>query len=212
MKIIGLTGGIASGKSTVSRMMREAGLDVHDADAEVHRLMAAGGGAVELVASAFGKEVVAEDGAIDRGRLGRIVFGDARSLRRLERILHPMVTAAREDCIARLEGQGARALVIDVPLLFETGGEGACDYVIVCACAESTQRERAMKRPGMTPGRFRAIVESQMPLARKRQRADAVIDTDASLDETRAMLSEVLRRVLGDEFELDGGNDARDRA
>ena len=196
MKIIGLTGGIASGKTTVAGMFAEAGIDVHNADAEVHGFLGPGGAAVRPVAEAFGDEVVAPDGGIDRALLASRVFGDDRLRRRLESILHPMVAAARDAFIESRRRAGAPAVALDVPLLFETGGERMCDFVVLCACDVETQRARAMARPGMTEEKFTAIVKSQMPLEQKRAKTDVVIDTSLGLDDVKSQLWRILRQEL----------------
>ena len=195
MKIIGLTGGIATGKSTTATMLRDRGIPVHDADAVVHRLMAANGAAVQPVIDRFGDSVLASDGSIDRQALGGIVFKNAADRRQLESIIHPLVTADRDDFLAESRSMGALLVVLDVPLLYETGGDAACDFVILCDADSATQRDRGMARSGMTEQKWDAILASQMPMEDKRARADAVIETQYGLEAARRQLDEILDRI-----------------
>ena len=173
MRIVGLTGGIAMGKSTAARQLRRMGLPVNDADAVVHRLYARGGPAVAAVQARFPEAV--RDGAVDRLALGRAVFGRPEALRALERILHPLV---RQETAAFLKRQARRRrplVVLDIPLLFETGGEALCDYVVTVSAPAFLQRQRALARPGMTPEKLAGILARQTPDAVKRRRADCVV-------------------------------------
>lgn len=173
MRILGLTGSIGMGKSTAAAMVRRLGWPVHDADATVHRLMAEGGKAVPAIAAAFAGVVV--DGAVNRGALGQRVFGDPVALRRLEAILHPLVRA-EENLFLRIQARSRRKLVVlDIPLLFETGGDRRCDAVAVVSCPAFLQAQRVLARPGMTLARLRAIRTQQMGDEQKRRRADFVI-------------------------------------
>ena len=183
MLVIGLTGSIGMGKSTAAAMLRRLGLPVHDADAAVHALMARGGAAVAPVERAF--PGVTEAGAIDRRRLAAQVLGDPQALERLEAILHPMARASARAFLARQARHGRTLAVLEIPLLFETGGEELCDAVIVVSAPASTQRARVLSRPGMTEARYRAILERQMPDAEKRRRADFVVQT--GLDKAHAL-------------------------
>jgi len=160
MVILGLTGSIGMGKTTVSRYFRSLGLPVYDADAEVHKLMAKGGRAVKAIEETFPD--VARKGTINRVALGKQVFGDAEALRRLESILHPLVW---------------QVVVLDVPLLLEAEADKLCDAVVVVTAPPFVQKPRVMSRPGMTEERFQAIMEEQMPDAEKRMRADFIINT-----------------------------------
>lgn len=182
MIILGLTGSIGMGKSTAARAFQSLGVPVFDSDAEVHALLAGGGEIANAVEAAF--PGVTRGGAIDRKALGARVFDDAAALKRLEAILHPAVGEARkiflEDCRAR----GEKLVVFDVPLLLETGGEAACDYVAVMSAPLDVQRRRVLKREGMTEERFAAIIAQQMPDEEKRARADFVISTDRPKEET----------------------------
>lgn len=175
MKILGLTGSIGMGKSTAAAMLRRLGVPVHDADATVHRLFAKGGKAVAAVGAEF--PGVVRDGAIDRPELGRRVFGDKAALKRLEAIVHPLVRAAETEFLERHARRRVSLVALDIPLLFETGGERRCDKVAVVTCPAFLQAQRVLKRPGMTAERLDAIRRQQMPDAQKRRRADFVIPT-----------------------------------
>lgn len=177
MKILGLTGSIGMGKSTAAAMMRRLGCPVHDADATVHRLLGKGGKAVAAIAAAFPGVVV--DGAVERGELGRRVFGDVAALRRLEAILHPLVRAEEGEFLRRHCRRRAKLVVLDIPLLFETGGHRRCDAVAVVSCPAFLQAQRVLARPGMTRSRLAAIRAQQMPDWRKRRRADFVVRSGA---------------------------------
>jgi dephospho-CoA kinase len=199
MIIIGLTGGIASGKSTTAAMFRELDIPVHDADTTVHEMMAAGGAAIDKVVEAFGRQVLARDGSIDRQRLGGEVFAAPDRRKMLESIIHPLVSASRDSFLAANRKDGTPIIVLDIPLLFETGGEALCDYVILCSVDADIQRQRALQRTGMTEAKLDAILQSQMPLATKSARADAVIETghgtDAAWQALLAILDGPVRRL-----------------
>jgi len=175
MKILGLTGSIGMGKSTAAGLLRRMGLPVHDSDATVHALFASGGAAVAAVDRAF--PGVVRNGAVDRAALGRVVFGDDRALKRLEAIVHPLVRAAERAFLERHRRRRVPLVVLDIPLLFETGGEKRCDVVAVVSCPAFLQAARVLARPGMTPERLEAIRAKQMPDWQKRRRADVVIPT-----------------------------------
>ena len=192
MIIVGLTGGIASGKSTTAAMIRERGIPVHDADAAVHEMMAPGGPGVDPVLAAFGADMLAADGSIDRQRLGTAVFADAARRQMLESIIHPLVAAHRDAFLQKHRQSGTMVAVLDIPLLFETGAETICAFVILCSAATDEQRRRALARDGMTNSKLDAIIESQMPLSEKRQRADAVIETDHGHAAARNALAAIL--------------------
>ena len=178
MKIVGLTGGIGMGKSTAAAAFRRAGVPVFDADATVHRLQAAGGAAVAAIGRAFPGTVV--DGRLDRVVLRRIVLADQAQIRVLEAILHPMVRAAQRRFLARARARGERLVVLDIPLLFETGGERRVDHVIVVSAPAAVQRARLRKRRRMSDSQIAAIIALQTPDAQKRRRADTVILTGLS--------------------------------
>jgi len=175
MIILGLTGSIAMGKTTTAAMLRRMGLPVHDADAAVHRLTGPGGSAVEAVGRAF--PGVVKKGAVDRGALGRKVLGDGAALKRLEGILHPLVRASERRFLARHARARTPLVVLDIPLLYETGGARRCDAVLVAHCRPALQRRRALARPGMDEARFRATLARQMPAREKLKRADFAVDT-----------------------------------
>lgn len=186
--IIGLTGSIGTGKSTTAKMFAEAGVPVFDADAEVHRLYTKGGRAVPLIRAVFPDAV--EDGAVVRERLAAHMRADPLNLEVLESFIHPMVGEARA---AFLETHAdAPAVLFDIPLLFETGGEGRVDTVVVVTCSPETQAERVLARPGMTEEKFRFILSQQMPDADKRARADFVISTENGLEAARESVRGVL--------------------
>ncbi|HEY2890467.1 MAG TPA: dephospho-CoA kinase [Dongiaceae bacterium] len=175
MKILCLTGSVGMGKTTAARMLRSMGIPVHDADAEVHRLLGRGGAAVKAVEAAF--PGVKSGRAIDRAALGRIVFVDPAALKRLEAILHPLVRQAERKFLAQSRREHRRLVVLDIPLLYETQGEGRCDGVIVVSAPKAIQHARVLARPGMTKERLAAIEARQMPDRQKRRRADIVIET-----------------------------------
>ena len=198
MIVIGLTGGIATGKSTTAKMIMDRGIPLHDADATVHKLMAAGGLATGPVANLFGADMLTAGGAVDRRRLGRVVFADTALRKQLEAVIHPLVAADRDAFLEEQRLAGAPVVVLDIPLLFETGAEALCDFVILCSAPDEVQRQRAMARDGMTKERLDAILASQMPLAEKRARADAEIDTGLGLDKAGAMLDSILEGPVRD--------------
>ncbi|MEC7305385.1 MAG: dephospho-CoA kinase [Pseudomonadota bacterium] len=198
MIVIGLTGGIATGKSTTAKMIMDRGIPLHDADATVHKLMAAGGPATGPVANLFGADMLTAGGAVDRRRLGRVVFADTALRKKLEAVIHPLVAADRDAFLEEQRLAGAPVVVLDIPLLFETGAEALCDFVILCSAPDEVQRQRAMARDGMTKARLDAILASQMPLAEKRARADAEIDTGLGLDKAGAMLDSILEGPVRD--------------
>jgi dephospho-CoA kinase len=196
MKVLGLTGSIGMGKSTAARMFRRLGIPVHDADAAVHRLMGKGGRAVATIAAAFPGAVVA--GRVDRPALGAKVFGNPAELRRLEKILHPLVQAEAQRFIRRHQARREKLVVLDIPLLFETGGEKRCDAVIVVTAPRFLQRARVLARPRMTPARLAEIEALQLPDREKRRRADFVIETGRGHRAALLQLHHVLRQVLGE--------------
>ncbi len=188
MIILGLTGSIGMGKSTVAGMLRDCGVPVFDADAEVRAMQAAGGSALPAIEAAFPGTTGPE--GLDRMALGQAVFNDRDALARLEAIMHPRV---RDAQAAFMAGHAAEPIVaLDVPLLFEKGGwKGVSATMVVSAPAE-IQRARVLARPGMTPAKFEQILATQLPDAEKRARADFVIDTGTSLDDTRR----AVRRIV----------------
>jgi dephospho-CoA kinase len=167
------------GKSTAAATLNRLGVPLFDADRAVHQLLAPGGGAVEKVASAF-PGVRAAKGGIDRSLLGQHVFADPEALVRLERIIHPMVEACEKRFLASARGRRESIVVFDIPLLFESRSERRCDYVLVVSAPRLVQRQRVLRRPGMTEKRLQAILSNQMPDHEKRRRADFVVQTGLS--------------------------------
>jgi dephospho-CoA kinase len=190
MKIIGLTGGIGMGKSFAARVFRRAHVPVFDADATVHRLQAKGGRAIPAIAGRF--PGVVQNGVLDRAALRRIVLADKTELRALEQILHPLVRAAQRGFIARARAAGKRMVVLDVPLLLETGGDRQVDHVVVVSAPAAVQRARVRARRRMSDSDISAMIALQMPDAAKRARADTVIRTGLS----RYHAQRAIRRFL----------------
>jgi dephospho-CoA kinase len=193
MKILGLTGSIGMGKTTAAAELRRLGIPVHDADRAVHRLQASGGAAVAPIAGAFPTAV--KDGAVDRPALGRIVFADAAALRRLEDIIHPLVRSAEKAFLACQRARGVPLVVLDIPLLFETGGEKRCDAVVVVTAPKFLQDSRVLKRPGMTRERLKDVLMRQMPDGEKRKRADYVVQTGLGRRHARNALLRIVKRL-----------------
>lgn len=194
MIVLGLTGSIGMGKSTTTAMFAEAGALIWNADDAVHALYAEGGAAVAPVGEAFPGVVI--DGAVDRSLLAGALGRDGDAFRRLEAIVHPLVVKGRLEALAAAEARGVRLAVLDIPLLFETGGDAAVDAVVVVTAPAAVQAERVLARPGMTRERFEAILARQLPDAEKRRRADFVIDTGAGLEAARARVDEIVGMVL----------------
>jgi dephospho-CoA kinase len=189
--ILCLTGSLGMGKSRTAGFFAEQGVSVHDSDAVVHALYA--GEAVPLIEQAFPGSTAG--GKVDRQKLAGMVLGDAAALARLEAIVHPLVAAERDKFLAAAQARGAPVVVIDVPLLFETGGERGCDAVIVVSAPPEVQKQRAFERPGMTEEKFAALVAKQMPDPEKRLRADFIVDSSQSFDHARAQVRDILRAV-----------------
>jgi dephospho-CoA kinase len=192
MIVVGLTGSIGMGKSNAAHVLRRLGVPVHDADGAVHKLMGPGGRAVRKVAEIFPQAAVGN--RIDRKVLGDLVFGDTPALRRLEAIIHPLVRQSSSAFLAAARRRRARIAVLDIPLLYESGGERFVDAVIVVSAPKQIQRQRVMARPGMTEEKFRAIVARQVPDAEKRRRADYVVLTGGHRGETFRQL----KRIVGE--------------
>ena len=178
MMIIGLTGGIGMGKSTAAKVFRHAHIPVFDADAAVHRLQAPGGAALPAIEAAFPGTVM--DGVLNRTRLREAVVGNETAMKQLERIVHPRVRRMERAFLARARRTGAPAAVLDIPLLFETGGEKRVDFVVVVSAPRAVQIARVRRRRGMTPAQIESIIARQMPDSQKRRRADLVIRTGLS--------------------------------
>lgn len=201
MRILGLTGSIGMGKSTAAAMLRRLGLPLHDADATVHRLLGPGGKAVAAVEKAF--PGVAQAGgsdrkaAIDRKALGARVFDRPAEMKRLEAILHPLVRAEEQAFLRAWRSRGARIVVLDIPLLYETGGEQRCDGVVVVTAPQFLQKQRVLRRPNMSASRLAQILAKQMPDAEKRRRADWVVETGLGKRATLVSLRRVVRQLRG---------------
>ena len=191
MFILGLTGSLGMGKSATAKMFAEEGVPVHDADAAVHRLY--DGEATPAIEAAFPGTTAG--GKVDREALAKRVLGDAAAIKRLEQIVHPLVGAASARFLAEAERNGAPVAVLDVPLLFETGGDKRCDAVVVVSAPVDVQRARALERPGMSEEKLSAILAKQMPDAEKRARADFVVDTSQGFDAARAQVRDILKSV-----------------
>jgi dephospho-CoA kinase len=191
MFVLGLTGSLGMGKSTTAQMFAEEGVPVHDADAVVHRLYE--GEAAAPIEAAF--PGTTGGGKVDRDKLGKQVLGDPAALKRLESIVHPLVAQARERFLAEAASSGAGVALLDIPLLYETGGDKRCDAVVVVSAPADVQRRRAFERPEMTEAKFQAILAKQMPDAEKRARADFVVDTSRGFDAAREQVREILAKV-----------------
>lgn len=190
--LLGLTGSIGMGKSTTASMFADAGVPVWDADAAVRRLYGRGAAGTRVIASILPSAVV--DGAVDRNRLKAWIASDPLALRRIEAAIHPLVTADREAFIEAAARQGAPLVVLDVPLLFETGADSGMDATLVVTAPAEVQRDRVLARPGMTEAQLETILARQMPDADKRARATHVIET-TSLEQTRAAVQKLLAEI-----------------
>lgn len=194
MLIIGLTGGIGMGKSTAAAILKNFGLPVHNADGAVHALLQKGGKAVKPVAKIFPGAF--KNNAIDRTVLGKMVFGKPAQLKKLEKILHPLVQQAERDFVRLAKRDGLAAVVLEIPLLFETGAEKRCDITICVSAPMAVQKARVLKRKGMTGARFKAILARQMPNAEKRRHADFVVGTGISRANTKCQLKSILHFLI----------------
>jgi dephospho-CoA kinase len=192
MIILGLTGSIGMGKSTTAKLFAEAGVPVYDADATVHRLYE--GEAAPAIEAAFPGTTV--DGKVDRARLSARVVNDPAAIKRLEGIVHPMLGASRQKFLHDAEQSGAPVVVVDVPLLFETGGEKRVDAVVVVTTSPEIQRERVLTRANMTPEMLAMVLTRQLPDAEKRKRADFLVDTSHGLDPVRARIRDILTEAV----------------
>jgi dephospho-CoA kinase len=191
MFVLGLTGSIGMGKSTTARLFKEAGVPVHESDAAVHQLY--DGEAVPAIAAVFPDAVIG--GKVDRDRLAARVLGDPAALRRLESLVHPLVRASADRFLSEAKASGAKIAVLDIPLLFETGGEDRVDAVVVVTAPPDLQRARSLERPGMTAEKFEAIVARQMSDVEKRKRADFVVDTSRGLAAARDQVDAILQAI-----------------
>jgi dephospho-CoA kinase len=196
MKLIGLTGGVGSGKTTVAGILRDLGAEVVDADEAAHAAYSPGTPGFDAVAREFGPEFV-RDGRIDRERLGRLVFEDADARRRLNAIVHPMVRDWMAERTAEAVGRGAEVVVHDVPLLYENGLDGLFSSIVLVYAPEEVQVERLVKGRGFTEERARAVIAAQMPIEEKRRRAHHVIDNSGTPEQTRRQVEEMWAQITG---------------
>ena len=195
MLVIGLTGSIGMGKSTAARRFAALGLAVCDADAEVHKLYHAGGAAVAPIEAAF--PGTTGPGGVDRGKLGQALLADPAGFKRLEAIVHPLVHAAERSFLQCEAAKGAAMAVLEIPLLFEGGGDNRVDVTVVVSAPAGMQRQRVLARPGMTPEKLRQILSRQTPDAEKRARADFVVDTGGTIQETGTKIDKIVANLKG---------------
>ncbi|MFH0823442.1 MAG: dephospho-CoA kinase [Pseudomonadota bacterium] len=195
MRIIGLTGGIASGKSSVSNMFKEAGIPVICLDEAARKTADPGGAAIEAIRAAFGEDVLDDQGGLDREAMAGIVFKDAGKRRLLESIIHPIVARETDRMAADYARQGNNMVIVDVPLLYEVGWDRKCDLVIVVYASRETQSARLMKRDGLTQEQARLRLDAQMPIEDKRRLGNFVIDNSGSPDETRHQVLSLLEKL-----------------
>ena len=189
--VLCLTGSLGMGKSRTATFFAEAGVPVHDSDAVVHALYE--GEAVPVIERAF--PGATSGGKVHRAKLATMVLGDDAALARLEALVHPLVSASRDKFLADAQARGAPVVVLDIPLLFETGAQRGCDAVVVVSAPPEVQRRRVFERLGMTDQKFAALLAKQMPDAEKRRRADFVVDSSQSFDHARAQVRDILRVV-----------------
>ena len=194
-KVIGLTGGIASGKSTISNIFKEVGWPVIDADQTARQVVMPGSLGLAQIISRFGSQVLQPDGTLDRAALGSVVFDDPESLSDLDQIEHPLIMAAIDKQLAGFKKQGLPVAVLDVPLLFETGMDQECDLTVLAVVDHKTQLERLMKRDHCTKAAALKRINAQMPLEEKMRRADVIIDNNGSLAQTRLQVARLVERV-----------------
>jgi dephospho-CoA kinase len=191
--VIGLTGSLAMGKSQTAKLFAAEGVPVHDADATIHKLYGRGGAAVAEIAQAFPGTV--HGGAVDRAALSARVADDPAALKKLETLVHPLVAAEREDFLRAAAARGEAIILLDIPLLFETGAEAGLDALVVASAPVTVQRERALSRPGMTAKKFETLLARQMPDVDKRAQAHFVVVTDKGLDHAREQVRMILAAI-----------------
>ncbi|WP_217577001.1 dephospho-CoA kinase [Mesorhizobium sp. GbtcB19] len=194
MIVLGLTGSIGMGKSATAKMFAEAGVAVHDSDETVHRLYS--GKAAPLVEAAF--PGTTEAGVVDRVKLGQHVLADPAALKKLEAIVHPLVRADADAFLEKHRAAGAPVAVLDIPLLFETGGRNRVDKVVVVTASPEIQRTRVLARPGMSEEKFLSILAKQVPDAEKRRQADFIIDTGHGFEAAREAVEMIIAELAGD--------------
>lgn len=190
MMLVGLTGSIGMGKSETAKMFAAEGVPVYDADAAVHALYARGGAAVGPIGEAFPDAI--KDGAVDRAALSKAVLGQPDQFKKLESIIHPLVAKVQLEWLAARRDEGAEIVVLDIPLLFETGGEARVDKVVVVSAPADVQRARVLTRPGMSEEKLDAILAKQVPDTEKRAKADYVVETSHGLDDARAQVKAIV--------------------
>ena len=195
MIILGLTGSIGMGKSTTAGLFKQAGIAVYDADAEVHALYAAWGQAVGPLSGIFPEAI--RNNAVQRDVLRQIITENPEQIRQLEAIVHPLVAQTQLEFRSRAAQNGARLAVLDIPLLYETGGEAGCDYVAVISASQALQKQRVLSRPGMNEAAFEQLLKKQMPDADKRARADFIISSQFGLDFTRKHVQAIIELLHG---------------
>jgi dephospho-CoA kinase len=200
MLLIGLTGSIGMGKSETAKMFAAEGVPVYDADAEVHKLYQPGGAAVELLEEAF--PGVVQNGAVDRALLSKQVIGKPDALKKLESIVHPLVGQANRAFLEKSAKAGAEMVLLDIPLLFETGGRERVDVIVVVSAPYELQRERVLARPDMTEEKFQEIFAKQVSDADKRAGADYIVESDKGLDHARAQVRDIVADLKGREGEV----------
>jgi dephospho-CoA kinase len=193
MFILGLTGSIGMGKSATAAMFRARGIPVHDADTAVHALYR--GAAVPVIAKAFPQAVI--NGVVDRAKLSAAVIGKPEALKTLEQLVHPLVRAVEQDFLHHHRQNRAGLVVLDIPLLFETGGDRRCDAILVVTASEQVQYARVMARPGMTLEKFRAILSRQMPDVQKRSKAHFLVDTSHGFPAAQADIGSICQALAG---------------
>ena len=194
-KVIGLTGGIASGKSTISNIFKEVGWPVIDADQTARQVVMPGSLGLAQIVSRFGSQVLQPDGTLDRATLGSMVFDDPQNLSDLDQIEHPLIMAAIDQQLAGFKKQGLPVVVLDVPLLFETGMDQECDLTVLAVVDRKTQLERLMKRDHCSKAAALKRINAQMPLEEKMRRADVTIDNNGSPAQTRLQVAKLVERV-----------------
>lgn len=200
MIVLGLTGSIGMGKTTAAKMFAEAGVPIYSADDAVHQLYA--GRAAPLIEAAFPGTV--ENGVVDREKLSAAVIGKPEALKKLEAIIHPLVREEEETFRRNAEKSGALLALIDIPLLFETGGDKRVDKIVVVSAPAEIQRVRVLARPGMTEEKLNAILARQTPDAEKRSRADFIVDTSGSFENLRRQIAEIIAKLSGKPSETTG--------
>jgi len=200
MLLIGLTGSIGMGKSETAKMFQAEGIPVYDADAQVHKLYQAGGAAVPLIDAAF--PGVVRDGAVDRALLSKQVIGHPDALKKLEAIVHPLVGGANRAFLEKAMTDDAEMVLLDIPLLFETGGRERVDVIVVVSAPYELQRERVLARPDMTEEKFADIFAKQVPDADKRSGADFIVESDKGLEHARNQVKEIIAALKGRDGEV----------